>query len=93
MNKFIRQTVIFLIRKKLGLKAYEGFQFVNQKSITDWYMFTDYEVLKVTDNDTYIHPSSVSLNWLLDDKCKIKKIDSSDREVRIRRERYSRVSR
>lgn len=83
MEKLIRRIVIFLVRKRLGLKAYEGFQFDNQKSKTDWYMFTNYEVLKVTYNDHDICQSSVSLNWLLDSKCKVHKIDVSERTVML----------
>lgn len=81
MEKLIRRIVIFLVRKKLGLKAYEGFRFDNQKSETDWYMFTDDEVLKVTYNDHYICQSSVSLNWLLDGECKVHKIDRDERAI------------
>lgn len=81
MEKLIRRIVIFLVRKRLGLKAYEGFQFDNQKSKTDWYMFTDDEVLKVTYNDHYICQSSVSLNWLLDGNCKVHKTDMYERAI------------
>lgn len=83
MEKFIRRTIIFLVRKRLGLKAYEGFRFDNQKSETDWYMFTDDEVLKVTYNDHYICPSSVSLNWIIDSKCTVHKVDVSERAIKL----------
>lgn len=87
MKKLIRRVVIFLVRKNLGLKAYEGFRFVNQKSESDWYLFTDDEVLKVSGNDTYIWPSHVSLNWLLNDNCEIVKIDTDKKKFKLRRKR------
>ena len=85
MDRLIRLIVIFLIRKRLGLKTYEGFQFINQASKTNWYMFTNSELLKVTYNNTYIRQSSVSLNWLLDDKCVIKKMPIDDDVKRVKR--------
>ena len=70
----IRRIVIFLIRKKLGLKKFERFQFAEQKSPTDTYFFTDTEVMKsIAPGEGYSHterPSTVSLNWLLNDECK-----------------------
>lgn len=75
----LRRIVIFLIRKKLGLKRFEKFKFSNQKSYNEYYWFTDTHVMK----KAYIHwsedfidePSSVSLNWLLNDNCKIERVD------------------
>lgn len=85
MDKLIRRLIVFLVRKRLGLKAYEGFRFTNQASKTNWYMFTNDELLKVEYNDTYIRQSRVSLNWLLDNKCMIKKIPIDDTVNRVRR--------
>lgn len=85
MDGMIRRIVIFLVRKRLGLKTYEGFRFINQASKTNWYMFTNSELLKVTYNNTYIRQSSVSLNWLLDDKCVIKKVPIDDNTKRMKR--------
>lgn len=78
MDRLIRLLVIFLVRKRLGLKTYEGFQFINQASKTNWYMFTNSELLKITYNNTYIRQSSVSINWLLDNRCAIKKMPVND---------------
>lgn len=64
----LNRIVIFLIRKKLKLKKYQGFRFVGQKTDAI-YFFTGREVLK--DHDGTIRRSSVSLNWLLDDECEI----------------------
>ena len=65
----IRRLIIFLVRVKLGVKKYEVFRFSNQKSKEDYYCFTDAELLKTEKG--IIRPSSVSLNWLLNDKCQI----------------------
>lgn len=66
--------IIFLIRKRLGLKKYEHFRFVNQRSESDYYMFSDVEILKIENGAGPIHPSRVSLNWLLNDRCSIEKV-------------------
>lgn len=67
MNKLI----IFLIRKKLGLKKGEYFQFDNQKS-TDIYWFTDEALMK--DEKGIVQKSNTSMNWLLDKECLIRKV-------------------
>lgn len=68
----MRKVVIFLIRKRLGLKKYEEFRFVEQKSNAVYY-FTDDNLMKHWRNLTML--SGVSLNWLLDKDCKIKRVD------------------
>lgn len=65
MNKLI----LFLIRRKLHLRKYEGFQFTNQRSSNDIYYFTDSGLMKFTHGMTI--PSKVSLNWLVDKNCKV----------------------
>jgi len=65
----MRRLIIFLIRKKLGLKKFEQFQFVNQKSGAIYY-FTESNILKKNVNGK-IEASGVSLNWLLHDDCEI----------------------
>lgn len=67
----MRKFVIFLIRKKLGLKKYEKFQFVGQKSDAVYY-FTESNVMKLWRNQTCL--SGVSVNWLLDNDCKIERV-------------------
>jgi hypothetical protein len=67
----MRRFVIFLIRKKLGLKKYECFKFVNQKSDAVYY-FTECNVMKHWRGQTM--KSGVSVNWLLDDDCKIERV-------------------
>lgn len=68
----MKRLIIFLVRKRLGLKKGEHFQFTNQASPYNYYYFTDDAVMKHT-----LHfgeyKSGVSLNWLLDDKCEITK--------------------
>lgn len=67
--------ILFLIRKRLGLKKGQAFQFANQKSEVDWYYFTSTRLMKCCYCSHYPEPmvrsSNVSLNWLLDDRCKI----------------------
>ena len=69
----MRRLILFLIRRKLGLKKNQFFRFKNQKSVVDRYYITDRQVLKIV-NNSCVRPSSVSLNWLLDDRCEIIKI-------------------
>lgn len=71
--------ILFLIRLKLGVKKREYFQFANQKSKYDTYYFDDFELMKIGYDDDHnliaFRPAHVSLNWLLHDDCKIKKVD------------------
>ena len=68
----IKRLIFFLVRVRLGLKKYEAFQFTNQKSADAVYYFNSDAILKVHNWETT--KSHVSLNWLLDDDCKIKKV-------------------
>ena len=72
------RTIIFLIRKRLRLKTREPFRFTNQNSKQDYYYFTNTQLMKAE----YLglkkpikRPSNVSLNWLLDKRCKIRRCD------------------
>ena len=65
----LRRLVIFLIRKKLGVKKYEEFRFSTQKSPAV-YFFTEYNLMKIEHGNTML--SGVSLNWLLDIHCEIR---------------------
>lgn len=64
----VRRIVIFLIRKKMGMKKYEMFKFVGQKTDAVYY-FTESNIMKRWHGQTTL--SGVSVNWLLDDDCKI----------------------
>lgn len=66
----MKRLVIYLIRKRLGVRKYQHFRFKNQKSRKEYYWFTEDAVMKRLSNMD-IRPSSVSLNWLLDDECEI----------------------
>lgn len=66
----MKRIIIFLIRRRLGLKYCEKFRFTNQKT-SNYYYFTKDKVIKI-EHGVHI-PSSVSLNWLLDDECEIVK--------------------
>ena len=67
----MKKIVMYLVRKKLGLKKNEKFQFVNQKSDAV-YDFTEEAIMKRWRGQTML--SGVSLNWLLDDDCEIRKL-------------------
>lgn len=64
----MKQLIVFLIRRRLGLKKYEVFQFAGQKSNALYYFKGD-DVMKVYNGTT--EPSSVSLHWLLNCECDI----------------------
>ena len=68
------KLIIFLLRKKFGLKKYQGFRFTNQKSKENAYYFTGRELLKEDVENGVIRQSNVRLNWLLDDECQIEKL-------------------
>ena len=87
----MRRLIMFLIRKKLGVKKYEYFQFTNQKS-DDIYYIDSMNLMKISSHETYgnkcyrDHPiyrgkhakysrSSASFNWVMSDDCKIKIIE------------------
>lgn len=76
MNKFIKRMVIFLLRKRLGVKKFEMFIFCNQKSSSVYY-FGDEDVMRVDLGDGRVEYSRVSLNWLLNDECKVTTVDGS----------------
>lgn len=67
----MKRFILFLIRKHLGVKKYEYFQFTNQKSNAVYY-FADDVLVKYWRN--YSEPSHVSLNWLLDSNCNTIKV-------------------
>lgn len=64
----INKLIIFLIRKKFGLKTNEHFKFSNQKKM-GVYHFSDTSLIKVIGKTSY--SSGVPLNWLLSEECKI----------------------
>lgn len=64
-----KRLVLFLVRRRLGLKKYQKFRFANQSSPTDYYYFTSSYIFKC--HASTVERSSVSLNWLLDDNCEI----------------------
>lgn len=68
----MRRLIIFLVRKKLGLKKNELFQFKGQSSVINTYYFTSTKIMK--NKKLSVVESNVSLNWLLSDECEIVKI-------------------
>lgn len=73
----MKRLIIFLIRRYLGLKIVEKFQFANQKSKNDLYYFTRDSIAKIEyhGDRPRIKDSSVSLNYLLSDECEIVVVD------------------
>ena len=76
----LKRLIIFLIRRYLGLKKCEDFRFNNQKSKTDIYYFSTTSLMKTEfkKDEVDIHESNVSLNWLLDERCKIHKVPTEE---------------
>ncbi len=73
----IKKFILFLIRSRLGLMMYETFRFSNQKT-EDIYCFVPGGLLKFEIKSNIIRRaglSNVSLNWLLDDRCGIRRVD------------------
>lgn len=68
MKNIAKKIVLLLLRYILGVKKNEAFQFDNQKS-NAYYYFNDDCIMKYWLGSD--GKSSVSLNWLLDDECKI----------------------
>ena len=66
------RLIIFLLRKKFGLKKYQRFQFTNQKSRNDIYYFSKSRLMKM--EGCKLRESGVRLNWLLHKECRIEKL-------------------
>lgn len=75
----MRKLILFLIRIKLVVKKFQAFRFSNQASPTEYYYFTNDELLKVFYKGERIKSSNASLNWILNDNCKI--VKCSDEEL------------
>lgn len=66
----MKGLILFLIRKKLNVRKYEGFKFLNQRpKSNDIYYFDNDRLMKFANGMTM--PSRVSLNWLVSKECKI----------------------
>ena len=70
MDNFIRRLIIFLIRRRLGVRRYRFFQFDNQLD-DSWYYFTRTRLMKTTDDGT--RPSNLSLIYVMYASVKTKK--------------------
>lgn len=68
----LRKIIVFLVRRKYGLKKYQYFTFDNQKTANKYY-FTSTSIMKLEDGER--RPSNVSFNWMTCDKCKITKLN------------------
>lgn len=70
-----KRLILFFVRKRLGLKNYETFQFVNQRSKSEYYWFNQHALRKYIPDSGEVQDAHVGLNWLLSEKCKIKPFD------------------
>lgn len=71
MWHIFRRFVIFMIRKRMGLKKFERFMFKGQKQ-PGVYHFTEEKLIK--DLGDRLEDSGASLNWLLDPECEIVRV-------------------
>lgn len=62
------RIIIFLLRKKLGVKKNQFFRFTNQKKDA-FYWFDSKSLMRYENSTTGL--SDVGLNWLLDKNCKV----------------------
>ena len=69
-----KKLILILIRRRLGVRPLEAFRFANQKT-DDVYWFDQRFGQLLKQDGCHIKTSGVSLNWLLNDECKIKKIE------------------
>lgn len=69
----IRKAIIFLLRMKLGVDEYEAFQFTTQSN-NNVCFFTKDSLLRMNPHG-YIRECHVGLNYLLSDKCEIKRVN------------------
>ena len=68
---YVSKNYIIFNQKKLGLKKNEKFKFVNQKQ-KGVYWFTGNALIKSINKQEML--SHASLNWMLDNDCKIIKV-------------------
>lgn len=77
----MKRLILFLVRKRLGLKLWQPFRFANQRSRYDYYFFEPDRLTKAEfhyDKKRWDYlrgysfdSSGVSLNWILNDRCEI----------------------
>ena len=67
----MKRLILFLIRRKLGLRKFQPFRFAEQKSKTNFYYFGISGLIKYDASIHKILDSHASLNWILNDECKI----------------------
>lgn len=92
----MRRLIIFLIRKRLGVKKGEYFRFTNQDDKGDWYYFTDDALMKKINPfvDLYGHAdANINLNWILDIDCEVTRFKFEDiaLSAQVARERKDHV--
>lgn len=74
-SKAGKRLILFLVRKRLGLANYETFQFVNQRSKSEYYWFNPDALRKYCSIAGEVQDAHVGLNWLLNEKCEIRPFD------------------
>lgn len=71
IERLLKRFIIFLIRKKLGVKKWDAFYFPNQRNKRDRYYFNDVCLIKYSSTANTLYRSSVSLNHLLSKECEV----------------------
>lgn len=75
----MNRLILYLFRKKLGVKKFEQFRFTNQKDPAVFFFSSD----RLIKNTGYcLEYANVSLNWLLNDNCKVHKTAGEWRKVK-----------
>lgn len=76
----MRELIVYLIRKRLGLKIGEYFRFKNQKSKAIYHFGTDGLLHKYASHNGFwtLELSRVSLNYILSDGCEIRKLSPKE---------------
>lgn len=60
----MKRLIVFLIRKRLGLKKYQPFKFTNQKDDCVYFFADDRLLKRVFYPKVRVKRSNVSLNWI-----------------------------
>lgn len=70
----IEELIVNLLVSKLGVEKKQYFKFIGQKNKDNKYYFSDNRLMKVFKNG-YEREANVRVNYLLDEKIKVIKLD------------------
>lgn len=74
MKKMRKAKILKLIMKQLGVKKGEHFQFADQREEFVEYYFTDEAMMRADTKTGEVKESRTTLNYLLNDNCKIVRV-------------------